>query len=101
MHLDQGTETFQPRTNEKEMDGTVAAHQNTNGEKLDRIRTSQDAGSVVFPQKIDREILDGAMVGPEGEAVQVQVILAGTLLCKNNLKAYKFSLQLNISISVA
>ena len=71
MHLDRGMYTFQLRTNEKELDRTVAAHPNTNGEKLDRILTGQDAVSVVFPQKKDREMLDGATVGPEGVAVLI------------------------------
>lgn len=98
VHLDQGTEDFQLTTNGKELDGTVAVHQNTNGEKLDSIRTGQDAMSVVFPQKIDQEELDGTgvgpegevalpvalprsrgtRVGPEGEVVLIRVILAGT-----------------------
>ena len=71
MQLDQVTYAFQLRTNEKEMDRTVAAHPNTNGEKLDRIRIGQDAVSAVFPQKRDREMLDGATVGLEGEAVLI------------------------------
>lgn len=68
-HPDQETEAFQLNENGNELDGTVTGHQNTNGEKLDSIRTGQDAVSVVFPQKIDREELDGTGVGPEGEAV--------------------------------
>jgi DMSO/TMAO reductase YedYZ molybdopterin-dependent catalytic subunit len=77
-HAHQGIEAFQLKKTGKKLDGTVGSHQNTNGEKLDSIWTGQVSGSVVFPQKIDQEELDAAKVGPKGEAVLAQELLAGT-----------------------